>query len=102
MWIASLNEQPFAYIQDYTLQNWAMHHFASLPSGSRGIDQFIGEPAMFGRGHGSAFIRAHSHDAAKALPARLGFAGKPGAFRRQCRTCGAERRGPKEKAPCGA
>jgi aminoglycoside 6'-N-acetyltransferase len=36
-----------------------MHHFACLPPGSRGMDQFIGEPDMIGRGHGSAFIRAH-------------------------------------------
>ena len=28
------------------------------PSGTRGIDQFIGEPDMTGRGHGSSFIRA--------------------------------------------
>src|SRR5262249_56147847 len=28
------------------------------PRGTRGIDQFIGEPDMTGRGHGSSFIRA--------------------------------------------
>ncbi|MFZ0847647.1 MAG: GNAT family N-acetyltransferase, partial [Hyphomicrobiaceae bacterium] len=28
------------------------------PRGSRGIDQFIGEPHMIGRGHGSACIAA--------------------------------------------
>ena len=28
------------------------------PRGTRGIDQFIGEPDMVDRGHGSAFIRA--------------------------------------------
>ena len=38
---------------------WDMHHLGDLPPGSRGIDQFIGEPDMIGRGHGSAFIRAH-------------------------------------------
>jgi aminoglycoside 6'-N-acetyltransferase len=27
------------------------------PHGARGIDQFIGDPDMIGRGHGSAFIR---------------------------------------------
>ena len=36
-----------------------MHHFSFLPPGSRGIDQFIGEPDMIGRGHGSAFVREH-------------------------------------------
>ena len=30
---------------------------ASHPFGTRGIDQFIGDPDMIGRAHGSAFIR---------------------------------------------
>jgi len=59
MWIVSFAGRPFAFIQDYDPHAWAMHHFRSLPAGSRGIDQFIGEPDMIGRGHGSAFIRAH-------------------------------------------
>jgi aminoglycoside 6'-N-acetyltransferase len=59
MWIVSHEGRPFAYIQDYDPLSWAMHHFARLPPGSRGIDQFIGEPDMLNRGHGSAFIRAH-------------------------------------------
>ena len=59
MWIVSHEGRPFAYIQDYDQHNWAMHHFGHLPPGSRGTDQFIGEPDMIGRGHGSAFIRAH-------------------------------------------
>lgn len=59
MWIVSHDDRPFAYIQDYDPHDWAMHHFSHLPPGSRGIDQFIGEPDMIGRGHGSAFIRAH-------------------------------------------
>jgi aminoglycoside 6'-N-acetyltransferase len=60
MWIISYRGQPFAYIQDYDPTAWAMHHFGDLPPGSRGIDQFIGEPDMLNRGHGSAFIRAHA------------------------------------------
>ncbi len=59
MWIVSHEDRPFAYIQDYGPYEWAMHHFSHLPPGSRGIDQFIGEPDMIGRGHGSAFIRIH-------------------------------------------
>nr|WP_210259975.1 GNAT family N-acetyltransferase [Martelella sp. HB161492] len=49
---------PFAFIQDYTVHGWEDHHFAGLPDGSRGIDQFIGEPTMLGRGHGTALIAA--------------------------------------------
>ena len=59
MWIVSYSGKPFAFIQDYDPHAWTDHHFAHLPPGSRGIDQFIGEPDMIGRGHGSAFIRAH-------------------------------------------
>jgi aminoglycoside 6'-N-acetyltransferase len=59
MWIVSHRDRPFAYIQDYDPSGWSMHHFGSLPARARGIDQFIGEPDMIGRGHGSAFIRAH-------------------------------------------
>ncbi|WP_171097086.1 GNAT family N-acetyltransferase [Ruegeria sp. HKCCD7255] len=58
-WIVSLAERPFAYIQDYTVHGWEDHPFYSLPPGSRGIDQFIGEPDMIGRGHGPAFIYEH-------------------------------------------
>jgi len=59
MWIVAHEGLPFAYIQDYEPHAWAMHPFAFLPPGSRGVDQFIGEPDMIGCGHGSAFVRAH-------------------------------------------
>ena len=32
--------------------------FGPQPPGTRGIDQFIGEVDLMGRGHGSAFMRA--------------------------------------------
>ena len=60
MWIVFHHGRPFAYIQDYDPLSWDLHHFGDLPPGSRGIDQFIGEPGMLDRGHGSAFIRAHA------------------------------------------
>jgi aminoglycoside 6'-N-acetyltransferase len=56
-WIVWLNGTPFAYMQDYAVHAWPNHHFAHLPPGSRGIDQFIGRPGMLGRGHGTGFIR---------------------------------------------
>lgn len=57
-WIVSTNDQPFAYMQDYTVHGWENHHFARLPKGARGIDQYIGDPEMIGVGHGTAFIAA--------------------------------------------
>jgi aminoglycoside 6'-N-acetyltransferase len=60
LWIVSLDGRPFAYVQDYDPHAWPGHPFAFLPRGSRGMDQFIGEPEMIGVGHGSALIRAHA------------------------------------------
>lgn len=57
LWIVALDEVPFAYLQDYDVHAWPDHHLGSLPPGSRGIDQFIGDPAMLNAGHGTAFIR---------------------------------------------
>jgi len=54
--IVSNAGRPFAFMQDYTVHGWDDHHFAYLPKGSRGIDQYIGDPEMVGFGHGSAFI----------------------------------------------
>ncbi|WP_425471749.1 GNAT family N-acetyltransferase [Rubellimicrobium rubrum] len=54
-WIVEFDGRPFAFAQDYDPHAWDGHHFAHLPPGSRGLDQFIGEADMLGRGHGSAF-----------------------------------------------
>ena len=55
--IVSHDAVPFAFMQDYTVHGWTDHHFAQLPDGTRGIDQFIGDAGMIGQGHGTAFIR---------------------------------------------
>ena len=55
--IVELDGRPFAYIQCYRLSTWNQG-FGAQPADTRGIDQFIGEPDMTGRGHGSSFIRA--------------------------------------------
>jgi aminoglycoside 6'-N-acetyltransferase len=54
--IVSLGEQPFGYIQSYALSAWNQG-YGPQPQATRGIDQFVGEAAMIGCGHGSAFIR---------------------------------------------
>jgi aminoglycoside 6'-N-acetyltransferase len=54
--IVSHDGRPFAYIQCYALSTWNQG-FGVQPQATRGIDQFIGESDMIGRGHGSAFIR---------------------------------------------
>ena len=46
----------FGYLQCYDLTAWNSG-VGAHPPGTRGIDLFIGEPDMIGRGHGSALIR---------------------------------------------
>jgi aminoglycoside 6'-N-acetyltransferase len=52
------SNRPFAYLQCYDPAAWPENGLGRHPKGTRGIDQFIGEADMLGRGHGSAFIRA--------------------------------------------
>ncbi len=59
MWIVMHDGRPFAYAQDYAPRDWDGHPFAHLPPGARGMDHYVGDADMLGRGHGSAFIRAH-------------------------------------------
>jgi aminoglycoside 6'-N-acetyltransferase len=54
--IVAAGDQPFGYIQCYALSAWN-ESFGPQPQAARGIDQFIGQPAMIGRGHGSSCIR---------------------------------------------
>jgi aminoglycoside 6'-N-acetyltransferase len=54
--IVSAASGDFAYLQCYDLTVWNSG-FGEHPRGTSGIDQFIGEPDMIERGHGSAFIR---------------------------------------------
>ena len=54
--IVTLGERPLGYLQCYRIGDWHAG-FGPQPDGTRGIDQFIAEAGMVGRGHGSAFIR---------------------------------------------
>jgi aminoglycoside 6'-N-acetyltransferase len=60
--IVASGESPFAYLQCYDPAAWPDNGFGKQPDGARGVDQFIGEPHMVGRGHGSALIRAFVMD----------------------------------------
>jgi aminoglycoside 6'-N-acetyltransferase len=55
--LVCFQERPFAYAQHYEVHTWPADHFAHLPRGSRAIDTFIGDPEMFGAGHGSGYLR---------------------------------------------
>ena len=59
MWMVEVEGRPFAFAQDYDPHAWDMHPFSHMPAASRGIDQYIGEADMLGRGHGTGFVRQH-------------------------------------------
>lgn len=56
--IVAIGDRPFAYLQCYDPRVWPDNGLGEHPAGTRGIDQFIGEPDLVDQGHGSAFIRA--------------------------------------------
>jgi aminoglycoside 6'-N-acetyltransferase len=60
-YVVTAGDRPFGYLQCYDLTAWNSG-FGPQPPGTRGIDQFIGEPEMVGRGHGAAFIRTFVDD----------------------------------------
>jgi aminoglycoside 6'-N-acetyltransferase len=67
-YVVASDGRPFAYLQCYNLSDWNTG-FGAQPSGTRGLDQFIGEADMLDRGHGSAFIRVFTeHLLAKGAP----------------------------------
>ena len=51
------DDVPIGYIQSWDPHAEADHPCRDQPLGTRGIDQFIGEPKLIGQGHGTAFIR---------------------------------------------
>jgi aminoglycoside 6'-N-acetyltransferase len=57
-WIVEHEGRAFAYVQAYPANAWPQTHLRQLPNGAMVVDAFIGEPAMLGRGHGSAFLHA--------------------------------------------
>lgn len=56
--IVPADDSAIGYLQCYDPAGWPEQPFGPQPEGTRGIDQFIGEPDMINCGHGSAFIRA--------------------------------------------
>ena len=49
--------RPFGFIQCYDPSLDPSGSTPRQPYGTRGIDYFIGEPAMLGQGHGARFIK---------------------------------------------
>ena len=58
--LVSLEGRPFAYVQDYRVQDWMQPHLEDRPKGTRAMDVFLGDPAVLGQGHGAGFVRHHA------------------------------------------
>jgi len=56
LFMVECNDVPIGYIQSWDPRAEADHPCRDQPLGTRGIDQFIGEAELIGRGHGTAFI----------------------------------------------
>jgi aminoglycoside 6'-N-acetyltransferase len=69
--IVATDNRPFAYLQCYDPTAWPEGGLGEHPEGTRGIDQFIGEPDMIDRGHGSALIRDFVDDLLKTGTPRV-------------------------------
>lgn len=54
--LVSLGQAPFAFVQRWTPGNWG--EYVDQPTGTVGIDAFIGEAGMLNAGHGSRMISA--------------------------------------------
>ena len=56
LFVVRAAQRPIGYLQCYDVPQGG-HPFPDQPPGTRGIDQFIGETDMIGRGHGPALLR---------------------------------------------
>jgi aminoglycoside 6'-N-acetyltransferase len=57
LYVVLCDGRPLGYQQSWDPHAEPDHPCRDQPPGTRGIDQFIGEAGMLGRGHGTAFIR---------------------------------------------
>jgi aminoglycoside 6'-N-acetyltransferase len=55
--IVELDGKPIGYLQSYDPHLEDDHPYRDQPTGTLGVDQFIGVPELVGIGHGSRFVR---------------------------------------------
>jgi aminoglycoside 6'-N-acetyltransferase len=54
--IVECDDKPIGYIQSWDPHAQADHPCRDQPLGTRGIDQFIGDPELVGQGYGTTFV----------------------------------------------
>ena len=55
--IVEMDGRPIAYLQCYDPHMEDDHPYQDQPTGTLGLDMSIGDPALLGKGHGSAILR---------------------------------------------
>jgi aminoglycoside 6'-N-acetyltransferase len=55
-YVVGFDARPIGYVQVYDAHAEEAHPYRDQPAGTHGIDQFIGEADMIGRGHGPRFV----------------------------------------------
>lgn len=55
--VMRLDGHDAGFLQSYDPHAWTGHPFADSPAGTRGLDMFIGEAGLVGRGYGSCATR---------------------------------------------
>ena len=53
-----MDDRPIGYMQSYDIHAEEAHPYRDQPPGTLGIDQFIGDATLIGRGHGPVLIDA--------------------------------------------
>ncbi|MBX2879229.1 MAG: acetyltransferase [Granulosicoccus sp.] len=70
MQLVCLDNEPFAFVQDYAIHAWSDHPLSYLPDDARGLDTFIGEPQQLNQGHGTRYLELLiEHLRASGVPA---------------------------------
>lgn len=64
-YIVSLEDRPIGYIQTYNAPLVGDGWWQDQPDGTWGIDQFLGEKSLLGKGIGSAFVNQFSNELLK-------------------------------------
>ena len=62
---------PFAYLQCYDLHSKDYAPYPEQPPGARGMDTFVGVPAMLGAGHAARYLRSYCDQRFEAGTPRL-------------------------------
>ncbi|WP_375253915.1 GNAT family N-acetyltransferase [Yoonia sp.] len=62
MLVVCLIDHPFGYMHDYDAHAYRQPQFADLPTGTRVLSTFVGDPGFTGQGHAPAYIEARTRD----------------------------------------